>query len=337
MALGATGTPTTNYSIPKYATSADAPNGTGFNSAMDAIDTILKAQLDAKITAPSGIAAGEAPAWTGSAWGRSSVTRITTIRPQDLQQDAATSGQVLTWNGSIYAPATPAAVPAGVVVPSAAISLPSGWLTCDGSAVSRATYAALFAAVSLSKGTFTVTIASPGVVTLTGHGFIGGEQVYLTTTGALPTGLAIDTTYWVIFVDANTFRLATSQANYLAGTAINTSGSQSGVHTCVQTAYGISGSSNFLLPDLRGRMPVGVGTHADVSALGLNEGMATVGNRRPRHYHETTTSQATGSAGGSHNQVTSSGAAVKTATDLGITNNVKDTPSFAAIQYIIKT
>lgn len=50
MATGATGTPTTNYSIPKYATSADAPNGTGFNSAMDFIDNLLKTQLDAMNT-----------------------------------------------------------------------------------------------------------------------------------------------------------------------------------------------------------------------------------------------------------------------------------------------
>lgn len=47
MATGATGTPTTNYSIPKYLTSADPPSGVGFNSTMDAIDTILKTQFDA--------------------------------------------------------------------------------------------------------------------------------------------------------------------------------------------------------------------------------------------------------------------------------------------------
>jgi len=41
MATGATGTPTSNFGIPKYATSADAPNGTGFNSAMDYLDNLL--------------------------------------------------------------------------------------------------------------------------------------------------------------------------------------------------------------------------------------------------------------------------------------------------------
>lgn len=37
------------------------------------------------------------------------------------------------------------------------------------------------------------------------------------------------------------------------------------------------------LPDTRGRMPVDQGTHADVSAIGNNEGVSTVGNRRPKH------------------------------------------------------
>jgi hypothetical protein len=32
-------------------------------------------------------------------------------------------------------------------------------------------------------------------------------------------------------------------------------------------------------------MPAGLGTHADVDALGDNEGEATVGNRRPKHKH----------------------------------------------------
>lgn len=39
-----------------------------------------------------------------------------------------------------------------------------------------------------------------------------------------------------------------------------------------------------VLPDLRGRVPVALGTHADVSAIGGHEGLA-VASRRPRHKH----------------------------------------------------
>lgn len=73
----------------------------------------------------------------------------------------------------------------------------------------------------------TVSIASPGVVTYNGHGFVGGEVIRFTTTGALPTGMTANTNYYVKYVDANTFQLTPVPF----GTAINTSGSQSGVHT----------------------------------------------------------------------------------------------------------
>lgn len=78
---------------------------------------------------------------------------------------------------------------------------------------------------------FTVTIAAPGVVTWTAHGLPNGTQVRFTTTGALPTGLAIATTYYVINAAANTFQLALTKG----GAAITTSGTQSGVHTATTT------------------------------------------------------------------------------------------------------
>lgn len=84
---------------------------------------------------------------------------------------------------------------------------------------------------SATLGTFTVTIATPGVVTLASHGLVTGDAVIPSTTGALPTGLTAGTTYFVYKVDANTFNLCTTLANALAGTKITTSGSQSGTHT----------------------------------------------------------------------------------------------------------
>lgn len=82
-----------------------------------------------------------------------------------------------------------------------------------------------------ASATITVTIASPGVVTWANHNLSVGTPVIFTTTGALPTGITADTTYYAIPVNANTFQIATSFANALAGTAVNTSGSQSGTHT----------------------------------------------------------------------------------------------------------
>lgn len=41
MATDATGTPTTNYQIPKFNVTVDAPSGLGGNAQMDAIDLAL--------------------------------------------------------------------------------------------------------------------------------------------------------------------------------------------------------------------------------------------------------------------------------------------------------
>lgn len=86
-------------------------------------------------------------------------------------------------------------------------------------------------------GTFTVTIASPAVFTCAGHGLVEGDIVRLTTTGALPTGLSINTTYYVISagLTSSTFQLSLT----LGGSAINTSGTQSGTHT-VREVYIVS-------------------------------------------------------------------------------------------------
>ena len=73
--------------------------------------------------------------------------------------------------------------------------------------------------------TFTVTIATPGVVTSTISLPIN-TAITLTTTGALPTGLLVGTIYYVR-TTGTTFSLALT----VGGAAINTSGSQSGVHS----------------------------------------------------------------------------------------------------------
>lgn len=82
-------------------------------------------------------------------------------------------------------------------------------------------------------GTSTVTItnASPGVMTWTAHGLTTGQQIQLTTTGSLNTGLTASTTYFFTRVDANSGKFSTTLANCAAGTFINTSSTGSGTQT----------------------------------------------------------------------------------------------------------
>jgi len=71
-------------------------------------------------------------------------------------------------------------------------------------------------------------------ITITGHGFTTGLVVDLTQTGggALPTGLSTLTAYYVIRVDANNIKLATTAANAFAGTPVVdiTSAAAGGTH-----------------------------------------------------------------------------------------------------------
>lgn len=81
-------------------------------------------------------------------------------------------------------------------------------------------------------GTFTVTIANPAVFTLTSHGLVAGDVIQLSTTGALPTGLSAATNYYVIAtgLTTNTFEVSATRG----GTAITTTGSQSGTQTAAR-------------------------------------------------------------------------------------------------------
>lgn len=111
--------------------------------------------------------------------------------------------------------------------------------------------------------TVTITIASPAVISFTGHGFsnTGTSPVVFTTTGALPTGIVSGTVYWSVpgTITAGTFQIASSAANALAGTAINTSGSQSGTHTGAE------------------QIPLTTATNADFGAIKLTAGDWEVG------------------------------------------------------------
>lgn len=87
----------------------------------------------------------------------------------------------------------------------------------------------------LKSGTVTTSIASPCVVAWTAHGLTVGTPVVFSTTGALPTGITAGTTYYVISAGftADQFQISTS----IGGSAVNTSGTQSGTHTCKSQCY----------------------------------------------------------------------------------------------------
>jgi microcystin-dependent protein len=117
----------------------------------------------------------------------------------------------------------------------------------------------------------------------------------------------------------------------------------------IGTTYGSVDGTHFTVPDMRGRVPVGVngGGPGAVNALGLSDGVA-VASRRPQHRH---TAHSHGSASGRQFAVGGAGAGnlnsagagtYDTATDAkdgGSANaaDALDAPAYLVINYMIKT
>jgi microcystin-dependent protein len=169
---------------------------------------------------------------------------LTDVTPADNEVLAYDSASSL-WKNQTASEA--GLVPAGFGVPTGAMMMwytdtaPTGWQICDGSAAATSALIAVIGAnvpdlrsrvpvgkkAATSLGTATISIATPAVVTDTGHSLSNGQLVYFTTTGALPTGVVANTRYYVRNTTENTFNLSSTPT----GAVINTSGSQSGTHT----------------------------------------------------------------------------------------------------------
>ena len=91
----------------------------------------------------------------------------------------------------------------------------------------------------IPSSTVTITIATPGVVADAGHNKVLNDVVQFSTTGALPTGIVANTPYYVRNPVAGVSYELTTTLNGAA--SINTSGSQSGVHSVIRS-FGITTS-----------------------------------------------------------------------------------------------
>lgn len=158
-------------------------------------------------------------------------------------------------------------LPSGVVMSYGGASAPFGWLLCDGAAVSRTTYADLFAAISTTFGvgdgstTFNVPDlrgrvplgAGTGTVAETAGAaainttndtmdvasnntkWITGMAVAFTTSGTAPGGLIAGSTYYLVRASATTIKFASTLANAIAGTTLDLTTQGTGNHTITHT------------------------------------------------------------------------------------------------------
>lgn len=87
----------------------------------------------------------------------------------------------------------------------------------------------LFESLKGESHVVTISNASPAVITWVGHGKSAGQMLYLTSTGAPPSGLTTGVPYYVVNPGEDTFQLSTT----IGGAPINTTTAGSGTHTAV--------------------------------------------------------------------------------------------------------
>jgi microcystin-dependent protein len=157
-----------------------------------------------------------------------------------------------------------AGVPVGAVIDFATPAPPANWLDCNQGPVSRATYATLFAAIGttwgVGDGATTFSLPPPGrlragygtVVTsetiatnvasnaqLVGANnakWISGMCVRVSSSGVLPTGLAVATDYFLYRVDSTHLSFCTTLANAQNGTVITLTGGSGSGNITITTA-----------------------------------------------------------------------------------------------------
>ncbi|HUX01047.1 MAG TPA: hypothetical protein VMY35_08705 [Phycisphaerae bacterium] len=80
--------------------------------------------------------------------------------------------------------------------------------------------------------TKTFTAATNDTITATAHGLTTGQPVQVSTTTTLPAGLSASTTYYALWLSANTFTLHTTNAGAVAGTGtVDITDTGTGTHT----------------------------------------------------------------------------------------------------------
>lgn len=96
-----------------------------------------------------------------------------------------------------------------------------------------------------------VTAVTVGTDTLTSvsHVFSTGDRVKINSTGAVPGGLIAGTTYFVIDVDSDNFKLAATASDAAGGTAVNITDTGSGTITVAHTLYLVAGANGAISID----------------------------------------------------------------------------------------
>lgn len=94
--------------------------------------------------------------------------------------------------------------------------------------------------LSVTQAMTSISVASPAVITKTGHGYSSGDAIRFSTTGALPTGLSTTILYYIYKINNDTFSVCLTYADAIAGTnKVATTVAGSGTHSVIKYLCGI--------------------------------------------------------------------------------------------------
>jgi len=255
-----------------------------------------------------------------------------------------------TFNQNVTFTGATSLTPTAMVTLYMGTTAPAGWLLMDGASNSCTGASSvnanlcvqlisLFASANY-KGTGTVVTSdfTSDEIVHTAHGKAVNDRVHFSTTTTLPAPLVATTVYCVVSITTDRYKVA---ATCGAG-AINITDNGTGTH---------SDYFNFLVPDARGRVPLGTGTGAGLTARTIGatggEESGTTGSHvlttaeMPAHTHGMTS---TFSGIGFGSEVTSSGIpgsdqgklTLSTGGGGGHTHTIASMDPFLVMTYIIK-
>lgn len=224
-------------------------------------------------------------------------------------------------------------MPSGATLPYAGPTAPTGWLLCDGSAVSRTTYPTLFAAIGTTwgagDGSTTFNVPDMRGRVPAGRDDMGGTAA--SRLNVTLTGTRASTSTGVITGLSSTLGLAVGMAAF--GTGIGTGAVISSIDSGTQVTLSVNSSSTG-----SGSIRFGVVDGATLGAAGGSHVHALVIAQMPAHTHSITalTSRNTSSGGSETIANTSTNTSMATASTGGGQAHPNVQPT-AVMNYIVKT
>lgn len=213
-------------------------------------------------------------------------------------------------------------MPTGAIIPFATLTPPSGWLICDGSAISRTTYTALFNLLNADglkygTGDGSTTFNLPDLrgripvgkntVTFNALGNVGGEETHVVTASEMPPHTHTGTTGNESVTHTHSGTTGTeSVGHFHTGTTAGAGGHSHPIHT-IQAPGSLV---DFGFVNVSGSSQVAISTDAvaahthTLTTTGANVSHThafTTGNASVSHTHSFTTASTGG--GAAHNNL----------------------------------